>query len=139
MRVDHGARARRVGREAVAGPALVLAELAAAAVEARVAPPHVDAEDGAPRGPVEPVLRRPEPAERRAVGPREEGHRLRRPPEEAAVRVRVRGRREVLDRREARPAAPEERRPGDRAERCGAELFARRRQRTDARAHEGRC
>ena len=90
MRVDHGARARRVGREAVAGPALVLAELAAAAVEARVAPPHVDAEDGAPRGPVEPVLRRPEPAERRAVGPREEGHRLRRPPEEAAVRVRGR-------------------------------------------------
>ena len=57
VRVDHGARARRVGREAVAGPALVLAELAAAAVEARVAPPHVDAEDGAPRGPVEPVLR----------------------------------------------------------------------------------
>ena len=92
VRVDHGARARRVGREAVAGPALVLAELAAAAVEARVAPPHVDAEDGAPRGPVEPVLRRPEPAERRAVGPREEGHRLRRPPEEAAVRVRGRGR-----------------------------------------------
>ena len=47
VRVDHGARARRVGREAVAGPALVLAELAAAAVEARVAPSHVDAEDGA--------------------------------------------------------------------------------------------
>ena len=72
------ARALAYAARPFAGPALVLAELGGRRRGYHaVAPPHVDAEDGAPRGPVEPVLRRPGPPSVAPSGRARTSHRLR--------------------------------------------------------------